>query len=65
MVTKLQAGVLPGDEQVRRLAKSGEGMGNGTELDGFRTRSYDERNAILAQLPPWLRRCGCRRSGGS
>jgi hypothetical protein len=65
MVTKFQAGVLAGDEQVRRLAVGGESMGNRTELDGLRTRSDNERNAVLAQLPPWLRRRNCRRSGAS
>ena len=58
---------LPGPhvtpEQMWRLAKSGETIGNRTEFDGFRTRSYDERNAILAQLSPWLRPGICRRSG--
>jgi hypothetical protein len=44
--------MLAGDEQVRRLAEGGEGMGYRTELDGFRTRSYNERNTTLAQLSP-------------
>jgi hypothetical protein len=65
MVAKLETRMLAGDEQVRRLAKGGEGMSNRTELDGFGTRSYDERNAILAQLSPWLRQRDCRRSGRS
>ena len=52
MIAKLQARMLASDEQVRWLAEGGEGMGNRTELDGFGTRSYDERNAILAQLSP-------------
>jgi 3-methyladenine DNA glycosylase AlkC len=65
MIAKLEARVLAGNEQVRRLAESGEGMSDGTELDGLRARSYDERNTILAQLPPWLRPAVCRRSGTS
>jgi hypothetical protein len=65
MVAKLQAGMLAGNEQMRRLAKGGESMGNWTEFDGLRTRSDNERNAVLAQLPPWLRRFDCRRSGAS
>jgi hypothetical protein len=44
--------MLAGDKQVRWLAKSGEGMSNRTELDGLGTRSYDERDTILAQLSP-------------
>lgn len=52
MVAELQPGVLAGDEQMRRLAESGEGVGNRAELDGFRARSYNERNTILAQLSP-------------
>jgi hypothetical protein len=44
--------MLACDEQMRRLAKSGEGMGDRTELDGLGTRSDNERNAILAQLSP-------------
>jgi len=52
MVAKFEARVLTGYKQVRRLAESGEGMGNSTELNGFGTRSYDKRNAILAQLSP-------------
>jgi hypothetical protein len=65
MVAQLEPGMLAGDEQMRRLAESGEGMSDGTELDGLRARSYDERNTILAQLPPWLRPAICRRSGPS
>jgi hypothetical protein len=65
MVAKFQSRMLAGDEQVRRLAESGESMGNRAEFDGLRTRSDNERNAVLAQLPPWLRRCGCYRSGAS
>jgi hypothetical protein len=57
--------MLAGDEQVRRLAESGKGMGDWTELDGFGTRSDNERNTILAQLSPWLRPVICRRSGRS
>jgi hypothetical protein len=52
MVAELQARVLAGDEQVRRLAEGGESMSNWTELDGLGTRSYDERDTILAQLSP-------------
>jgi len=52
MVAKLQAGMLAGDEQMRRLAESGEGTSNWTELDGLGTRSYNERDTILAQLSP-------------
>jgi hypothetical protein len=65
MIAKLKPWMLAGDEQVGRLAESGEGMGNRAELDGFGTRSYNERNTILAQLPPWLRPAICRRSGRS
>jgi len=65
MIGELEPGMLTGDEQVRWFAESGEGMGNRTELDGFGTRSNNERNTRLAQLPPWLRRCMCRRSGPS
>lgn len=52
MVAKLEPRMLPGDEQNWRLAEGGKGMGNRTELDGLGTRSYDERDAILAQLSP-------------
>lgn len=52
MVAELQARVLAGDEQVRQLAEGGESMSNWTELDGLGTRSYDERDTILAQLSP-------------
>ena len=52
MVTKFQAGMLPGDEQMRRLIESGKGMGDWTELDRFRARSDNERNTVLAQLSP-------------
>ena len=65
MIAKLEPGMLAGDEQVRRLAEGGERVGNRAELDGFGTRSDDERDAILAQLSPWLRRCNCRRNGRS
>ena len=65
MIAQLQPRMLTGDEQVGRLAEGGECMGNRAELDGFRARSNNERNAILAQLTPWLRRCGCRRIGPS
>jgi hypothetical protein len=56
MVAKLQARVLARNEQMRRLAKGGESMSNWTEFDGLGTRSYDERDTILAQFTPWLRR---------
>jgi len=65
MIAKLEPRVLAGDKQMWRLAEGGEGMGNRTELDGFGTRSDNERNTILAQLPPWLRPAVCRRSGRS
>jgi hypothetical protein len=52
MVAELQARMLAGDEQMRRLAKGGKSVGNWTELDGLGTRSYDERDTILAQLSP-------------
>jgi len=52
MIGELQADVLASDEQVRRLAKGGEGAGDWTELDGLRARSYNERDTILAQLSP-------------
>jgi len=65
MIAKLEPRMLAGDEQMRWLAEGGEGMSNRAELDGFGTRSYDERDTILAQLPPWLRRDVCRPSGGS
>ena len=44
MVGQLQAGVLAGDEQPRGLAKGGQGLGNRTELDGFGTRSNNQRD---------------------
>jgi hypothetical protein len=53
--------MLSGDNQPRTLAKRGKRMGDGTQFDGFRTRSDDKRNTRLAQLSPWLRR-GCFRS---
>jgi len=65
MVAQFEPRVLARNVQVRRFAEGGEGMSDRTEFDGFGTRSYDERNAILAQLTPWLRRSGCRRSGRS
>jgi hypothetical protein len=52
MVAKFETRMLTGDEQNWRLAESGEGLGNRTELDGLGTRSYHERDAILAQLSP-------------
>jgi hypothetical protein len=52
MIGELESRVLAGDEKARRLAERGEGMGNRTELDGFRARSYNERDTILAQLSP-------------
>ena len=52
MIAQLQPRMLAGDVKVRRLTKPGEGTGDRTELDGFRARSDDERNAILTQLPP-------------
>lgn len=65
MVGEFEPGMLTGDEQVRWLVEGGEGMGNRAELDGFGTRSNNERNTGLAQLSPWLRRRICRRSGPS
>ena len=52
MIDKLQPRMLPGDVQARWLAEVSERMGNRTELDGFRARSDNERNSILAQLSP-------------
>ena len=52
MICQFQPWMLAGDEQPRCLAESGKGMGNRTQLDGFRTRSDDERDTRLAQLPP-------------
>jgi hypothetical protein len=52
MVAQLKPWMLAGHEQGGRLAKGSQGMGNGTELDGFGTRSNNERNTILAQLSP-------------
>ena len=52
MVAKLEPRMLAGDEQMRRLAEGGKRMGNRTEFDGFGTRSYNERDTILAQLSP-------------
>jgi hypothetical protein len=52
MLSKLQARMLPGKKQMRRLAEIGESMSDRTEFDGFRARSDNERNTTLAQLPP-------------
>ena len=52
MVAKLQTRMLARDEQVRRLTEGGEGIGDRTQFDGFRARSDNERNTILAQLSP-------------
>jgi hypothetical protein len=52
MIGELQPNMLPGDEQLWRLAEGGEGAGDRTELDGLRARSYNERDTILTQLPP-------------
>jgi hypothetical protein len=62
VVAQFEPGVLAGDEQMRRLAKSGERVSDRAQLDGFRARSDDERDTILAQLSPWLRRDICRRN---
>jgi hypothetical protein len=65
MVAQFEPGVLAGDEQMRRLAKGSEGVSDRAQFDGFRARSDDERDTILAQLSPWLRRDICRRNGRS
>ena len=52
MIGELQPGMLAGDEQPRRLAEDGECAGNRTEFDRFWTRSDNERDTRLAQLPP-------------
>jgi hypothetical protein len=52
MVAQFEPWMLASHEQAGRLAKGGQGMGNGTELDSFGTRSNYERNTILAQLSP-------------
>ena len=52
MIAELQAGVLAGDIESRCLAEGSEGVGNRAQFDGFGTRSYNERNTILAQLSP-------------
>ena len=56
MVGEFKARMLASDDKSRRLAEVGERMGNRAELDGFGTRSDNERDTILAQLSPWLRR---------
>ena len=52
----LKAGMLASDNQMRCLVQGGQGAGNGAQFDGFGARPYYERNTIVAQLPPWLRR---------
>jgi hypothetical protein len=52
MIDQLKSGMLAGNQQPNRLAKRGEGMGNRAELDGFGPCSGNERDTILAQLPP-------------
>ena len=44
MRDKLEPRVLAGDIEARPLTKRGEGMGDRTELDGFRARPDDERD---------------------
>lgn len=44
--------MLAGHEQIWLLAEGDECVGNWAEFDGLRTRSNNERNAILAQLSP-------------
>lgn len=60
MVAQLQARMLSGDQEARRFAIFIQGMGDGSQLDGFRTRTDYERDTILAQLSPWLRPGICR-----
>jgi hypothetical protein len=52
MVVKFEAGVLAGDKQPGCLAEFGERPRNRAQLDGFRTRTDNKRNTILAQLTP-------------
>ena len=59
MVTRLQSRMLTRDQQAGWLAEGGKGMGNGAKFDGFRARSNNERDTILAQLASWLRRAIC------
>jgi hypothetical protein len=65
VVAQFEPGVLAGDEQMRRLAKGRERVSDRAQFDGFRTRSDNERDTILAQFSPWLRRDICRRNGCS
>jgi hypothetical protein len=44
MAGQFQAWVLARYEQARAFAKFGERLGDGTELDGFRTCSNDKRD---------------------
>lgn len=52
MIAELESGMLAGDEQPGRLAEGDERLCYRTELDGFRTRSDNERNSRPVQLPP-------------
>ena len=47
-----ETGVLPGEDQPRADAATKERFGERCELDGFRTRTGDERNILIVQPSP-------------
>ena len=61
VISQFQAWMLARDIKPRRFSNGRQGASDGAQLDCFGTRSDDQRNTILTQLPPWLRRQLLRR----
>jgi hypothetical protein len=50
----IEVRVLAGQHDPRDDPAAGERSCDGRKLDGFRTRTDDERNSVVVQLPSWL-----------
>ena len=51
-LARIEVGMLPGENKLRRQPARGQGVGNWREFDGFRSCSDDERDTIATQPSP-------------